>query len=538
MADYQSKYTGNQVEALLDIVSQGGGEGGEVQKTTEAEITAMGFTKNQGTITEVKMNGVSKGTEGVVDLGTVLTEHQDISGKQDKIEDLDAIRAGAAAGATALQEEQYKGTVTGVTFYGKDYSPDSDGKVYMGYPDVGAVKEITVNGSTKTPANGVVDLGTVLTQHQDISQKADLSNGKIVASQLPDYILGQVMYGGIINSGDANSIVVQPSENYKAKYTLDGSTITINKYQFWGQQGVYFISNADGTFLDKEVKKGDWLISTGSGVAKVDNTDAVSSVAGLTGVIDASALGKELSYNDLKDKPTIPSAVTESTVSGWGFTKNTGTYSKPSGGIPKTDLASAVQTSLNKADSAVAARDFGNYKYADDLDGIISKGQVYYSLPDSVSDVSIEDDIIVTVSTLKTINGQSLVGSGDITISGGSGSGKKEVVYWDAVSGETITSMRPNVIYWILDHENITIESFEEAAPEVESYDLFTAILALGVGYSEISLTLPDYVLWANGTIPELDNDEQIYELSISRISDGYGWNLYSAVLTPFKQVE
>ena len=30
-----------------------------------------------------------------------------------------------------------------------------------------------------------------------------------------------------------------------------------------------------------------------------------------------------------------------------------GTYSKPSGGIPKTDLASAVQTSLGKADSAL-----------------------------------------------------------------------------------------------------------------------------------------------------------------------------------------
>ena len=85
---FNSKYTGQQVEALLDIVSQGGGtggEGGEVQKTTETEIIAMGFTKNQGTITEVKMNGVSKGTSGVVDLGTVITEHQDISGKVDKV---------------------------------------------------------------------------------------------------------------------------------------------------------------------------------------------------------------------------------------------------------------------------------------------------------------------------------------------------------------------------------------------------------------------------------------------------------------------
>lgn len=58
-------------------------------------------------------------------------------------------------------------------------------------------------------------------------------------------------------------------------------------------------------------------------------------------------------YDDLENKPTIPAAVTEATVSGWGFTKNTGTYSKPSDGIPKADLASAVKSSLEKADSAL-----------------------------------------------------------------------------------------------------------------------------------------------------------------------------------------
>lgn len=59
------------------------------------------------------------------------------------------------------------------------------------------------------------------------------------------------------------------------------------------------------------------------------------------------------SYNDLSNKPTIPAAVTESTVSGWGFTKNTGTYSKPSNGIPKSDLSSDAQASLGKADTAL-----------------------------------------------------------------------------------------------------------------------------------------------------------------------------------------
>lgn len=61
------------------------------------------------------------------------------------------------------------------------------------------------------------------------------------------------------------------------------------------------------------------------------------------------------SYNDLSNKPTIPTVPTN--VSAFtndaGYTTNTGTYSKPSGGIPKTDLASAVQTSLGKADTAL-----------------------------------------------------------------------------------------------------------------------------------------------------------------------------------------
>lgn len=40
--------------------------------------------KGNGTITGITMNGSSKGTSGVVDLGTVITAHQDISGKADK----------------------------------------------------------------------------------------------------------------------------------------------------------------------------------------------------------------------------------------------------------------------------------------------------------------------------------------------------------------------------------------------------------------------------------------------------------------------
>lgn len=76
---------------------------------------------------------------------------------------------------------------------------------------------------------------------------------------------------------------------------------------------------------------------------------AVSSVNGKTGNVMLTAADVGALPNDTP----IPAAVTEQTVSGWGFTKNTGTYSKPSGGIPKTDLDSAVQTSLEKANTAL-----------------------------------------------------------------------------------------------------------------------------------------------------------------------------------------
>lgn len=72
-------------------------------------------------------------------------------------------------------------------------------------------------------------------------------------------------------------------------------------------------------------------------------------------VLKGNGTWSQVSYNDLTNKPTIPSAVTESTVSGWGFTKNTGTYSKPSGGIPNTDVAFNYAGSGSKGGSATSA---------------------------------------------------------------------------------------------------------------------------------------------------------------------------------------
>ena len=65
-------------------------------EVTENTVSNWGFTKNTGTITGITMNGVSKGTSGVVDLGTVITQHQDISSKSDttKVKNANSTTAG------------------------------------------------------------------------------------------------------------------------------------------------------------------------------------------------------------------------------------------------------------------------------------------------------------------------------------------------------------------------------------------------------------------------------------------------------------
>lgn len=72
---------------------------------------------------------------------------------------------------------------------------------------------------------------------------------------------------------------------------------------------------------------------------------AVTSVNGQTGAVVLNAA----SVHALPDTTVIPAAYDDTAVRGLISAK----YTKPSAGIPKTDLASAVQTSLGKADTAL-----------------------------------------------------------------------------------------------------------------------------------------------------------------------------------------
>lgn len=251
---------------------------------SDVGVTESAFPglKKTGTITGIKMNGSSKGTSGVVDLGTVITAHQDISGKQDKITSTNKLSASLVSGlATVATSGSYddltdkptipdpnnlakldtentftaKQTINsgygvvslktqgyveiGASFASKSnigglfgFKDDSTGRIYAVLPrDLGFVERIKMNNSSIEPGNtGTVDLGTVLTAHQNIK---------------------------ILNTNNTTSQTASASE------ALSGS-----------------------------------------------------------GTINLHKVAKTGSYNDLLN---TPNPVTESTVSSWGFTKNTGT---------------------------------------------------------------------------------------------------------------------------------------------------------------------------------------------------------------------
>ena len=89
MADFNSKYSGEQVEQLLDMVAggnAGGGGGGGILVETDPAFT----NSPAANITEEQISAWDSAA-------------QIVGGKQDAISDLETIREGASKGATALQ---------------------------------------------------------------------------------------------------------------------------------------------------------------------------------------------------------------------------------------------------------------------------------------------------------------------------------------------------------------------------------------------------------------------------------------------------
>ena len=106
-------------------------------------------------------------------------------------------------------------------------------------------------------------------------------NGKVNASQLPDVMLGQLIFGGSITDEG----IVTLSESAKEKLGVTDNTIILptTAEEIKKHEGIYYIASGNGVFDNIDFETGDWILSIGIEWAKIDNSDAVRTVNGKIG---------------------------------------------------------------------------------------------------------------------------------------------------------------------------------------------------------------------------------------------------------------
>lgn len=132
------------------------------------------------------------------------------------------------------------------------------------------------------------------------------ANGKIPSSLLPDTVAGQVVYLGVWNvlTGSAISDLRDPvGREFRSGDYMIASTNGA------GGSG-NFVPNINGAAgyatSAYDFADGDWLICNGSAWDKIDNSDAVISVAGRTGAVVLSASDVGLGNVQNKTMDTTP----------------------------------------------------------------------------------------------------------------------------------------------------------------------------------------------------------------------------------------
>jgi hypothetical protein len=129
-----------------------------------------------------------------------------------------------------------------------------------------------------------------------------------------------------------------------------------------------------------------------------------------------------------------------------------------------------------------------------------------YGLPGSEA-TGDSDDYLLSAGTVKTINGQPIVGRGDIEISGGSSSGAYAEV--NHGTSDTIFTLTPNTFHVWDEVASLTLTLGSETAGVANEY-----LFQFTSGATATTLSLPSDLKWANDSAPTIV-ENMIYQMSI-----------------------
>lgn len=203
---------------------------------------------------------------------------------------------------------------------------------------------------------------------------------------------------------------------------------------------------------------------------------------------------KTINNENILGSGNITISLTESDIATMGFTKNTGTYSKPSGGIPKSDLASAVQTSLGKADTALQS-------YTEQYKGTVTGVKINGSTKSPSSGTV---DIGSVATTVKIDNVSKSPSSGTIDL----GYINKR---YSGITSSSVT-LTPNIYYR---NTSTSLSSFSFTLGSVSNSNIINEyFIEFTTSSSGTTVSLPSGIKWMNGVTPTFEASTT-YQISI-----------------------
>lgn len=222
-------------------------------------------------------------------------------------------------------------TAEGVVYSINRIEADNEGNVQLKVSDL-TNDEGFVSGSIDTTNKTItIDNTTINYGNTGANNLVQLDGeGKLALSVMPSTVLGQMIYGGTFN---AMTQVATLTSNAKALLGVTADTITLTNDTtepggYVINEGIYYIVNVGGSFADILYNSKDWVISTGSGWSKVDNTEQVESVNGHTGVVVITKNDVDLGNVENKSSATIRSEITSTNVTdALGYTPGTSNFS-------------------------------------------------------------------------------------------------------------------------------------------------------------------------------------------------------------------
>ena len=251
-----------------------------------------------------------------------------------------------------------------------------------------AVNNIVENTYTKTETNNLLsskaDKSEIPTKVSDLDNDEGFIDNTV--NNLENYTLTQDL-AEVATSGSYNDLSNTPTIPTKTSdLTNDSGFIDKNVNNLTN----YTLKTNTGSLIDLEINQSNYVVSLSlkdidGNVISSDNIDLPLESVVVGGSYDATnkKIVLTLENGNTVDIPVgdliaglqteitsqnkLASDLVDDSNSGNKFVttteKNTwnAKYDKPSGGIPKTDLASDIQTSLGKADTAIQNSDLTNY---------------------------------------------------------------------------------------------------------------------------------------------------------------------------------